>query len=303
MIQIQLSLELSYEVEYGGADFVLNIHAAQTPRQAVSQETLHCNQPVATRVEVDPATHSRYLRLQAPQGLLTLHYAALVTLTHHRADPLQIPEIPVRELPLSTMAYVYPSRYAQSDRLVRFAIREFGHMRQGYTRVQAICNWVRSHVAFTSNTSTTSTSALDTLTDQVGVCRDFAHLMVALCRALSIPARVASGTDFGADPMLGPPDFHAYVEAYLGHRWYIFDPSGTAIPMGLVRIGTGRDAADVAFATIFGSVRGRPPVLRAVALRDASRGVIDPWHTSEALSTDDGPLHAPAQRPPPVWSD
>ena len=86
------------------------------------------------------------------------------------------------------------------------------------------------------------------------MCRDFAHLMIALCRAVNIPARFATGTDYGADPALGPPDFHAYVEVYLGDRWYIFDPSGTAIPMGFVRFGTGRDAADVAFATIFGGV-------------------------------------------------
>ncbi len=78
--------------------------------------------------------------------------------------------------------------------------------------------------------------------------------MIALCRALSIPARFVTGTDYGSDPALGPPDFHAYVEVYLSDRWYLFDPSGTAIPMGLVRFGTGRDAADVAFATIFGSV-------------------------------------------------
>ena len=110
--------------------------------------------------------------------------------------------------------------------------------------------------------------------------------MIALCRALNIPARFTTGTDYGADPVLGPPDFHAYVEAYLGDRWYIFDPSGTAIPMGFVRFGTGRDAADVAFATIFGGVLPQAPVIRTTAIEDASRGIVRPYHCSEALSTD-----------------
>ena len=110
--------------------------------------------------------------------------------------------------------------------------------------------------------------------------------MIALCRAVNIPARFASGTDYGADPALGPPDFHAYVEAYLGDRWFIFEPSGTAIPMGLVRLGTGRDAADVAFATIFGGVRSQAPVIRMLAIDDPAQGFLLPQHRGDALSTD-----------------
>lgn len=288
MIHIQLNVELSYEVARPGADFVFNFHPAFTPAQGVSEEALTISQPITPRLDVDARTQGRYLRLRAQPGELTLRYSALVTLTHHRTDPWGVPEIPVADLPLDVISYIYPSRYIPSDRLGRFAISQFGHLPQGYRRVQAIRDWVRNHVAFTSNTSNSSTSALDTLTDQVGVCRDFAHLMIALCRALSIPARMTTGTDFGADPSLGPPDFHAYVEVYLGHRWYIFDPSGTAIPMGLIRIGVGRDAADVAFATIFGSVKGKPPVLRAVALEDAVRGFSMPFHCMDALSTDAG---------------
>lgn len=114
--------------------------------------------------------------------------------------------------------------------------------------------------------------------------------MIALCRALNIPARFATGIDFGADPALGPTDFHAYVEVFLGGRWYIFDPSGTAIPMGFVRFGTGRDAADVSFATIFGSVQSQPPLIRVQALHDAQGLSEMPRHRSEAISTD-APVH------------
>ena len=136
------------------------------------------------------------------------------------------------------------------------------------------------------------------MVDRTGVCRDFAHLMVALCRALSIPARMASGMDYGADPALGPLDFHAYVEVYLGDaeegaalsvgRWVLFDPAHTAIPMAFVRFGTGRDAADIAFATLYGQVNAHQPVLSMQAVPDAEGVLVVPQHTALALSTDGG---------------
>ncbi len=184
------------------------------------------------------------------------------------------------------LPYVYPSRYCQSDRLHRLAVREFGHLWQGYSRVQAIRAWVANHVTYRANTSTGNTTAVDTLVEQTGVCRDFAHLMIALCRALNIPARFASGIDYGANPGVGPTDFHAYVEVYLGDRWYIFDPSGVAIPMGLVSFGTGRDAADAAFATMFGGVNGAAPLIRIEAIPDAHGVLVMPQHVPYALSTD-----------------
>lgn len=159
-------------------------------------------------------------------------------------------------------------------------------MPQGYRRVQAIRDWVANRVTFRSNTSTGATTAVDTLVEEVGVCRDFAHLMIALCRAVNIPARFATGIDYGADPVLGPTDFHAYVEVYLGDRWYIFDPSGTAIPMGFVRFGTGRDAADAAFATMFGSVVGATPVLSIQAVPNGLGILNVPCLVPYALSTD-----------------
>ena len=173
-----------------------------------------------------------------------------------------------------------------SDRLHRLAVKEFGHLPQGYSRVQAIRDWVTSRVSFQSNSSTGNTTAIDTLVDRVGVCRDFAHLMVALCRAVNIPARFASGIDFGADPALGPTDFHAYVEVFLGDRWYIFDASGVAVPMGFVRLGTGRDAADVAFATMFGGVTGSAPTVQIEAIPNAEGVLVQPVHVPHGLSTD-----------------
>jgi transglutaminase-like putative cysteine protease len=288
MIRIELHVELSYEIDEHGADFVFNIHAAHTPSQTISGEYLTLSQPIGARVHTDPVTGNRYMRLRALPGELKLSYEATVDLRHHHAEPMQLAEVPVHLLPPEVMGYIYPSRYCQSDRLVKFAINEFGGLWRGHSRVQAIQDWVKAHVTFASNTSNSNTSAVDTLIEQVGVCRDFAHLMIALCRAVNIPARFATGTDYGADPVLGPPDFHAYVEAYLGDRWYIFDPSGTAIPMGFVRFGTGRDAADVAFATIFGGVGSQAPLIRASAVEDRSLGIVLPHRCREALSTDGG---------------
>jgi len=284
VIRLQLHLSLSYQIQdSSGADFVFNVHPAQTAHQAVEDEHLVLSRSLDPDIAIDRSTGTRFMRLHAPPGPLRLDYDATVSVNHHKAEPDGLAEVPVRCLPLEVIPYIYPSRYCQSDRLLKLALDEFGSLWPGYSRVLAIQHWVQKRVTFTSNTSDWSTSAVDTLVERVGVCRDFTHLMIALCRALNIPARMATGTDYGADPALGPPDFHAYVEAYLGDRWYLFDASGTGIPMGFMRFGTGRDAADVAFATIFGRVTSSAPVIRVLALEGP--GLEAPHHRREALST------------------
>ena len=286
MLRLELSTELGYEILEPGCDFIFNIQAAYTPRQFVVSESLHLSQNVATSSYIDPATQSRFLRLRAGQGLLTVRYNAVVELTHYEAKPELLPELSPQALPGDVLQYLYPSRYCQSDRLLTLASQEFGHLPMGYSRAEAICEWVKKHVTFQGNTSNSNTSALDTLIERVGVCRDFSHLMIALCRAANLPARMASGMDYGADAALGPPDFHAYVEVFLGDRWYIFDPSGTAIPMGFVRFATGRDAADIAFATIFGGVNALQPVISIQAVTNSKGQLVVPEHVGYALSTD-----------------
>ncbi|MCM5680664.1 transglutaminase family protein [Schlegelella sp. S2-27] len=288
MVRMELDVRLEYDIDEHGADLVFNIQPAHTPCQAIIDEAMRVSQPIVPQTFTDPLTRNRYLRLRAMPGTLSVSYTGTVEMEHHFASTGALQEVPVSRLPPDVLGYVYPSRYCPSDRMIRFATAEFGGHLQGHSRVQAILDWVRTHVTFASNTSTSSTSALDTLVDRVGVCRDFAHLMIALCRAVNIPARFTTGTDYGSDPALGPPDFHAYVEVYLGDRWYIFDPSGTAVPMGFVRFGTGRDAADVAFATIFGGVRTQAPSIRADAVQDEARGVVLPHLCDDALSTDVG---------------
>jgi transglutaminase-like putative cysteine protease len=291
-VRLAYEVELSYRVQTSGADFIFNVQAARTPQQVILDEELSLTPGVFAQEYVDPATQGRFLRCRAGLGEVSLRYAATVEITHHTDDPSVLPEMRIANLPGHVLPYLYPSRYCQSDVLNAFAMQQFGSLWQGYARVQAICDWVTRHVAFVSGSTTGTTSAADTLQQRQGVCRDFAHLMIALCRALNIPARFTTGLDYGADPALGPSDFHAYVEAFVGNRWYIFDPSGTAIPMGFVRLTSGRDAADSAYASIFGNVQPttRRLQIQAVAGRD---GIVrEPYRGWEAVSTDDGMVRA-----------
>jgi hypothetical protein len=285
-VRLKLAIDLQYEVCDPRCDFVFNFQCARTPQQNVLAEELLISQNVPSFEHTDPTSHARHLSMSAMSGGLHIAYRATLDLHHYVASPGSVDETPVAQIPNEVMAYIYPSRYCQSDRFGTMAIKLFGHLPHGYQRVSAIQDWVRQQVAFRQNTSTSMTSAIDTLIDQVGVCRDFAHLMIAMCRALSIPARFTTGIDYGADPALGPTDFHAYVEVYLGHRWFIFDPSGTAIPMGFIRIGTGRDAADVSFATIFGNVIPSAPLIDIAAVSVADNDWALPYRRVDALSTD-----------------
>lgn len=288
MVRLKFSITLAYRIFDTASDFILNIQAAKTSCQTVVSESVTISQPVTPEMYTDQAYGTRTMRLQASNGPLVVKYDATVDIAHYEAHPDSLQEMPIATVPMDALKYIYPSRYCQSDRLRKFATTEFGHLARGYWRVRAIQDWVRRRTAFTSNSSNASTSAVDTLSDQVGVCRDFAHLMIALCRAVNIPARFVSGIDYGADPKLGPTDFHAYVEVMLSGRWYVFDPSGVSPPMGLLRIGTGRDAADASFATVFGAVGSDSPVIDIEAIVDEDNGLFLPRHRNEILSTHAG---------------
>jgi transglutaminase-like putative cysteine protease len=287
MVRLKLFIELRYEIIGEVSDFIFNIHAAQTRCQSLVSENLQISQPVTVVHFSDKVHGNRYARLRAMPGPLTVRYDAVVDLVHHVASPDSVFEVPIAGLPPEALAYIYPSRYCQSDRLHQFANQEFGGLRQGYWRVRAIQDWVHSRTRFVSGSSNAMTSAIDTLIEQVGVCRDFAHLMIALCRALNIPARFVTGIDYASDPIFGPPDFHAYLEVFLDDRWYMFDPTGMLMLSALIRIGTGRDAADVAFATIFGAVRFQSPRIGIEGIEDVAAGISLPLACVDALSTDD----------------
>ena len=289
MIRLDFSVELEYQVMQP-ADFIFNIHAVNTTQQRVFTEELTVTPAVAYDVELSRTFGNRYLRLRSDPGPLHVRYTAVVDI-HHRFDwPNLVQEMPLAKIPVDVLEYLYPSRYCPSDRLSNIAIQQFGSMAPGYERVQAISEWVRGRTRFQPGSTNFRTCAYDTFNERVGVCRDFAHLMISTCRALNIPARFVTGVDYGADPALGPMDFHAYVEVYLSGRWYIFDPTGICPTTGLVRIGTGRDASDVAFATIFGSVMWSVPKINVVAHENPAAGIELPKPSTHAVCTSDAEL-------------
>ena len=285
MIRFDLSIALDYQVLVP-SDFVFVIQPTNTPYQRVTWEKLEIDPATTVTEEAHGSPVSRHLRVHAEPGPFKLHYEAIVDLVHHFALPADVREVPPSDLPASVLHYIYPSRYCQSDKLLDIARNEFGWMTPGYERVEAIRKWVQARTRFQPGSSHPGTSALETYDCSAGVCRDFAHLMISMCRALNIPARLATGIDYGADPALGPPDFHCYVETYLGDRWYMFDPSGISPRMGLLRIATGRDASDVAFATIFGTLHWAMPRITIRADGDAQNGIVEPFRHDYAVSTD-----------------
>ena len=282
-VRIDYKVALHYEVD-GPSDFIFLIHPARTAQQDVVSESLRIAPTRPHALDTDPVTGNRLLKLQAEPGPLDIELNALIEVKHHIAEPAHVQASAPAELPASTLRYLVASRYCQTDQVQQRAWDLFGHLPRGYEQVQAVADWVGKNVTFKVGTSNPGTSAVETLQNGCGVCRDFAHLTITLCRALNYPARITTGVDYGADPSLGPPDFHAYAEVYLD-RWYLFDATGISPKTGLIRIATGRDAADVSFATIFGPVRTGMPLVSFEAVDDAATGIVLPKPTSLAVST------------------
>lgn len=165
-------------------------------------------------------------------------------------------ELAPGDLPDDVLVYLLPSRYCQSDQLAPFAFQQFGAVPPGWGRVQAISEWVHGHIAFDYGIASPTFTAADVLESGHGVCRDFTHLGVTLCRALNIPTRYVFGylPDIGVPDPGVPMDFCAWMEVYLGDRWYTFDPRNHQHRIGRCVIARGRDAADVAMVTTFGHV-------------------------------------------------
>ena len=248
--RLQIDSTLDYVID-GLAEFVFLIHAANGMGQTVVQESLQIEPPTPFRTYSDGQSGNRFLRFQAQPGPLKVIYRALVDRMIEPAD-VNAPEVPVHDILDDVLHYLMPTRYCESDLLGPNAAELFGQLPQGYARVQAICEWVRGNIEYRIGSTNATTTAREAFMQRAGVCRDFAHLSVTFCRALNIPARLVSGYATFAEP---PPDFHAVFEAYLGARWVMFDPTAMSPLDQIVRLAHGRDAKDVAFATIFGPAR------------------------------------------------
>jgi transglutaminase-like putative cysteine protease len=198
---------------------------------------------------------NRCRRLQAMPGTVSLSLEGVIE-DSGKPDPVQTDAevVPVSELPAETLQFLLASRYCETEHLAPIAWGNFGHIAGGWARVQAICDYVHDRLTFGYPNARATRTALEAYHERVGVCRDFTHLAVALCRCMNIPARYCNGYlgDIGipADP--APMDFNAWFEAYIGNRWYTFDARHNMPRIGRVLVARGRDAMDIPMLQTFG---------------------------------------------------
>ena len=233
--------------------FNVNVHFTRAP-DLVGRETLVFDPPVPIAAYRD-SYGNWCTRIVAPAGRTRIS-ADVVVNDSGRPDPY-VPEAqqtPVQDLPEETLVFLLGSRYCETDRLSAIAWERFGRAPTGWGRVQAICDFVHQHIAFGYEHARMTRSALEAWHDRTGVCRDYAHLAVALCRCMNIPARYCTGYlgDIGVPPPHGPMDFSAWFEAFLDGRWHTFDARNNTPRIGRVLIARGRDASDVAISSTFG---------------------------------------------------
>ena len=265
---LNIDCMLAYELD-GDCEFLFMVHPAEHRLQTLVDEELRLEPRVPHRLHVDAQSGNRVLRLRAGAGTLRLDYHARVE-RRVEYDHGDAPELPISELPDEVLRYLLPTRYCESDLLGAVARQTFGTLPTGHQRVQAICDWVQQSIEYRIGSTDATTTARDVFLQRAGVCRDFAHLSIAFCRALNIPARLVSGCARFDEP---PPDFHAVFEAYLGGRWVLFDPTRMVPVDHLVRVAHGPDAKDVAFATIYGPARmtGMSPEVETITTPSTRR--------------------------------
>jgi len=286
-VRYTLGCDLAYDIK-SPTTFIFNFEVAKLQRHINLVERVTITPDSPRRSYVVPDVQNRYLSITAQPGALNVKYEAEVTLDVFRANPAAIEEMPLAEIPLDIMPFLLPSRFVPSDRLAPFAQREFGHLSRGHPRVTAICNWIYDNLDYRRGSSNEQTTATESLLLRAGVCRDFSHLGIAFCRALDIPARFVSCYAYGLEPR----DFHAVFECYLSGRWWLFDATRQANLDGLVRIGVGRDAAEIAFASPFGEMEAGP-VKIMIEHADGSREL--PGRTTDAISIEEPAPNAGAQ--------
>ena len=232
----------------------LNIHPSRdadlrSPDIILSEPIL----PMAAYVDV---FGNRVTRLVAPPGLITLsNHFVIADSGEPEETPPDEAQTPIAGLPDGVLIFLASSRYCDSDKIADFAWANFGHITGGYRLVQAICDFVHDKIRFSYPDARPTRCASDSLHEGVGVCRDFAHLAIALCRCMNIPARYSTGYlgDIGVPPDPAPMDFSAWFEVFLSGRWYTFDARHNEPRIGRVVMGRGRDAADVPISTAFGT--------------------------------------------------
>ncbi|WP_153799644.1 transglutaminase-like domain-containing protein [Foetidibacter luteolus] len=274
-MKFKVSSELEYQVLMPST-FIFNIQVSKASSQKVIEESLVVNPQLPVEEFISATGDARFIRIRIKKPTtFSINYQATVDTRHIILDEKRhSDEVPVDKLDTDVIPYLFPSRYCQSDRIQKLAFKEFGDIDNLYLKVLAITEWIYNNVEYLSGSTNASTSAIDTITERAGVCRDFAHLGIALCRALSIPARYYTGYAY----QLVPQDFHACFEAYIGGNWIFFDPTKLVPLNGLVKIANGRDAADAAVASIYGNTICNKMVVNCECLEKE----FNPYHYEES---------------------
>ena len=245
-MRLSIAVDLDYAITGPPADVLMQIEVAAMPDQRIVSEalTVWSDTPITAVRGEDGIGQRCWIRAD---NWLKAEYRATVDVARDAVDLAALGATPARALDGALVPYLLPSRYCQSDRLEGFVRREFGDL-QGGALAAALADWVADAIDYRANASSGETTALDTFASRSGVCRDYAHLLVALARAGEIPARCVAAYAPGVDP----PDFHAVAELWLDGGWRLVDATRMAPPESIARVCVGRDATDIAFMTVFG---------------------------------------------------
>jgi transglutaminase-like putative cysteine protease len=267
-MKIAVGCTLRYQVVAPSAAFTFNVLVNTDAQQKLISESIRCT-PDAPAEIATTSKGERVLRLEAPVGPFELGYSAVVDVERPEM-PQSVPADRPGRLALNILTYTLPSRYCESDRFGPMAWDLFGKTEDRAEQVRTICRWVDANVAYQPGSTDGRTSAWDVWQSRKGVCRDYTHLSIAFCRALSIPARYVGGYGVGLEPM----NFHACFEAYLGGGWRLFDPTDSIAPGLIVATTRGRDAASAGLTTIFGRVVSEPVQVQCALAEPAPAGVV-----------------------------
>jgi transglutaminase-like putative cysteine protease len=254
-VQISVGYELVYDLP-SSTPMLLTLHIHQSRAADVIVPDTLVTDPAVPITGYHDKFGNWVSRIVAPAGRISLSANAVVN-DSGLPDPVwpNAAQAPIEALPEDTLVYLLGSRYCDTDHLSDIAWSLFGNTQPGWARVQAICDFVHNHLTFGYQYARPTKTAWDAYQERTGVCRDFAHLAIALCRCMNIPARYCTGYlgDIGVPPMDAPMDFSGWFEAFLGGEWRVFDARFNTPRIGRILIARGRDAADVAISTTFGT--------------------------------------------------
>lgn len=256
LMNFRVTCELDYTLQ-APATFLFSFLAIASVGQEIRRENLTIEPQISTEEFKFSGGLNRVIRIKTHHsGFLSVCYAAEIQVYPLTQALQSIKTSDPGSLDPEILPFLFPSRYCQSDCLRQMAQQLFGHLPTPYAIAAAVSSWIFENVAYVSGSSDENSSAIDTLGQRQGVCRDFAHLGIGFCRALNIPARYTACYAY----QLIPQDFHACFEVFIGDRWYLFDATRLVPMNGIIRISTGRDAADAAVCSIFGN----PEISRSI---------------------------------------